>query len=446
MRLLHTSDWHLGHTLKEVTRDYEHAAFLAWLLDTCRREQPDALVITGDVFDSATPPASAERMWFEFLAAARRARPAMDIVAIAGNHDSPARLGAASSILRELDVHVVGGLPRRPVVTATVSDIGPRADSASRAHAAPDIGPRADSGSRADAPLDLDRILIPVAGGRGLVAAVPFLRPSDVPVDVDDPLAAVYGEVIAAARARRRPDQALIVLGHLYVTGAEPSYLSERRVSIGGQESASLRLFPADIDYTALGHMHRAQRVGRDNIRYAGAPISLSLDEKGYRHQAVVVDFVDGRVTEMRSVDVPQMIEIVRVPKRGAASLADVIEQLKALPPRLPGDDLARPYLEVVVGLERPEPRLRTTIEAALDGKRPRLVQLRAELSGDGAALGDRVVAKRLAELDPRDVFTQLWARSHVEPPSAAVLGAFERLLAEVRGDLEDPEREREAS
>ena len=147
MRLLHTSDWHLGHTLKEVTREHEHAAFLAWLLEPCVREAPDVLVITGDVFDSATPPASAERMWFELLAAARRARPAMDIVAIAGNHDSPARLGAPSAVLRELGVHVIGGLPRA-----------------------------------GDGALDLDRILIPVAGGRGLVAAVPFLRPIDVPV------------------------------------------------------------------------------------------------------------------------------------------------------------------------------------------------------------------------------------------------------------------------
>lgn len=416
MRLLHTSDWHLGHTLKEVPRDHEHAAFLVWLGEACVREAPDVLVITGDVFDSATPPASAERMWFEFLAATRRAMPALDIIAIAGNHDSPARLGAASAVLRELGVHVIGGLPRL----------------------------RGERG--AHEPLDLDRILIPVAGGRGLVAAVPFLRPIDIPVDVEDPLATVYGEVVAAARQRRRAEQALVVLGHLYVTGAEPSYLSERRVSIGGQESASLRLFPDDIDYVALGHMHRAQRVGRETIRYAGAPIALSLDEAGYRHQVLVVDFAGGRVAEIRSLDVPQTIEIVRIPKRGTAPLADVLAQIEALPARLPGDDPARPYLEIVVALDRPEPRLRTTIEAALDGKRPRLVQLRAELSGDGAALGDRVVAKRLAELDPRDVFTQLWARSHADPPSAAVLGAFDRLLAEVRGDLDDPERKREAS
>ena len=174
MRVLHTSDWHLGHTLRgEVTRELEHQAFLAWLVATCEREHPDALLITGDVFDSATPPASAERMWFEFLAAARRACPAMDIIAIAGNHDSPARLGAASSVLRELGVHVIGGLPRT-------------------AHGA----------------IDLDRVLIPIAGGRGLVAAVPFLRPIDLDASAADPLEAVYTEVVAGLRARRAPTQA----------------------------------------------------------------------------------------------------------------------------------------------------------------------------------------------------------------------------------------------
>jgi exonuclease SbcD len=401
MRLLHTSDWHLGHTLKEVTRDHEHAAFLAWLLETCEREQPDVMVITGDVFDSATPPASAERMWFELLAAARRLQPEMDIVAIAGNHDSPARLGAPAAVLRALGVHVIGGLPRT-----------------------------------ADGALDLDRILLPVAGGRGLVAAVPFLRPIDVPVDCADPLAAIYGDVIAAARVRRQPGQKLIVTGHLYMTGAEPG-ASERRVSVGGQEAAPLRVFPDDIDYVALGHMHRAQRVGRETVRYAGAPIALALDEVGYRHQVVIADFAE-RVA-IRAVEIPQVIDIVRIPRRGAAPLADVLDAIAALPPRLDGDDPARPYLEVVVALERPEPRLRTVIETALDGKRARLVRLGTEHTGDGAALGDRISVRRLAELDPRDVFAQLWSRSHSAAPSAAVVGAFDRLLAEVRGDVRDP-------
>jgi exonuclease SbcD len=414
MRLLHTSDWHLGHTLRgEVARDYEHAAFLAWLLEACVREAADALVITGDVFDSATPPASAERMWFEFLAAVRRARPALDVVAIAGNHDSPARLGAASAVLRELGVHVIGGLPRHD-----------------------------------DGALDLDRILIPVAGGRGLIAAVPFVRPVDLPAGLPagpggepgepaDPLREIYGEVIAAARARRRADQALIATGHLYVAGAETQYLSERRVSIGGQESASLRMFPDDIDYVALGHIHRAQRVGRDSIRYAGAPLPLSLDEADYKHQVVAIDFAAGRIRDLRLLAVPRVIDIVRVPRRGAAPLAEVVAELGRLPRLVPGDP-ARPYLEVVVALDRPEPRLRAAIEAALDGKRPRLVRLGVELTGDGGALGDRVARQRLAEIDPREVFLRLWARDHAERPGAAVLAGFDRLLAEVHGDRED--------
>jgi exonuclease SbcD len=404
MRLLHTSDWHLGHTLRgEVAREYEHAAFLTWLLEACVREAADALVITGDVFDSATPPASAERMWFEFLAAARRARPAMDIVAIAGNHDSPARLGAASSVLRELGVHVVGGLPRRD-----------------------------------DGALDLDRILIPVAGGRGLVAAVPFLRPVDLPGDEqDDPLTAIYGEVIEAARRRRRPDQALIVTGHLYVAGADAQYLSERRVSIGGQESAPLRLFPDDIDYVALGHIHRPQRVGRASIRYAGAPLPLSLDEADYKNQIVAIQFAAGRLHDLRSLPAPRVVEIVRVPRRGAAPLADVLAELGRLPLLVPGDP-ARPYLEIVVALDRPEPRLRALVEAALEGKRPRLIRLAIEATGDGSALGDRVARQRLAELDPREVFVRLWQRDHADPPSDAVLAGFDRLLAEVEGDRED--------
>jgi len=405
MRVIHTSDWHLGHSLRsEVTREYEHHAFLTWLLETCTREVADALVITGDVFDSATPPASAEKMWFEFLAAARKARPAMDVVAIAGNHDSPARLGAASAVLRELGVHVIGGLPRR-----------------------------------ADGAIEMDRVLIPIAGGRGLVAAVPFVRPIDA--DVDDPLAAIYGEVIEAARARRGANQALIVTGHLYMAGADAQFLSERRVSIGGQESAPLRLFPDDISYVALGHIHRAQRVGRETIRYAGAPIALALDEASYKHQVLAIDFADGQVTDLRPLLVPRVVDVMRVPGRGAAPLVEVLAELAALPSLSQQElaaDPARPFLEVVVALDKPEPRLRSAIELALDGKRPRLVYLHVEQTGDRAALGDRVSARRLAELDPRDVFVKLWARDHRDPPTPAVLEAFDELLAEVRGDRDD--------
>jgi DNA repair protein SbcD/Mre11 len=225
------------------------------------------------------------------------------------------------------------------------------------------------------------------------------------------------------------------VTGHLYVAGADVSFLSERRVSIGGQESASTRLFPEDIDYVALGHIHRAQRVGRDTMRYAGAPIPLSLEEGHYKHQVVVVDFVKGKVADLRQLMIPRTIEIIRI---GPAPFMEVIAEITALPARRESDlDPARPYLEIIVELDKPEPRLRQVIETALDGKRPRLVRLGVEHTGDGAALADHGFGRRLAELDPRDVFVRCWAKNHVEPPGAAVLVAFEKLLSEVRGDAE---------
>ena len=193
-------------------------------------------------------------------------------------------------------------------------------------------------------------------------------------------------------------------------------------------------MFPASLDYVALGHMHRAQQVGRASIRYAGAPIALALDEANYHHQIAIVDFAEGALAGVRTIRVPQTIEIVRI----EGGLEDVLDRIAKLEPRRRGEDPTRPYLDLAIVLDRPEPRLRTLIEMALETKRPRLVQLRTEHTGDGSTLGDRIAVKRLAELDPRDVFAQLWARDHAEPPSAAVIGAFERLLAEVRGDRED--------
>lgn len=430
MRLLHTSDWHLGHVLHGMSREREHRDFLRWLVQTLEAEQIEVLLVTGDIFDSSTPSATAEGMWFDFLAEARRARPEMAIVAIAGNHDSPSRLAAPAALLRRLDVHVVGQLPRRP---------------------------RAEGGG-----IDFDRMLIPVAGGRGLVAAVPFLRPVDLAAaemeeeSASDPgsapaasteddskadaAAAVYREVAAAARARLAPGQAFIVTGHLYVAGAEPSWLSERRIAIGGQEALPPGLFPEDAGYVALGHLHRAQRVLVPHVRYAGAPIPLATVEAGYRHQVAVVDFAGGALAQLRTLDIPRTVEILRIPRHGAAPLPEVLAELSALPAL--GErgeaDPTRPFLEVVVALTRPEPRLRASVDAALEGKVPRLIRLAAETTGDDQSLGDQRRGQQLAELPPTEVFERCWQRRYGDAPSPAIRGAFQRLLDEVRGADEE--------
>jgi exonuclease SbcD len=399
MRLCHTSDWHLGHALRDVGREREHAAFLAWLVETLAAERCDALVITGDVYDSSIPPASAEALWFGFLAEVRARMPALVVIAIAGNHDSPSRLGASGPLCEAIGVHVVTVLPRHP-----------------------------------DGTLDVDRILIDAGGA--LVIAVPFLRAADLAPGVEAGAAvrSIYGEAVAAARARRRPGQALVATGHLYLTGGQAAWLSERRVLLGGIEALEGDMFGDELAYVALGHLHKAQRVGRDHVRYAGSPIPLVMDEAGYKHQIVIVDLDGDRAAEIRSIPVPRTIEMIRVPRHGAAPLDDVLVQLAALPARDPDQDPdLRPFLEVVVALDRPDPRLRARIEEALDDRSPRLIKLAVERAGDGAALADRVAGRALADLDPRDVLRERWRQRHGGDVPDDVLGAFDRLVEEIR-------------
>ena len=123
LRILHTSDWHLGHTLHDLSRWREHDAFLAWLMDLLGEAEIDALLVTGDIFDSANPPAAASSRWFSFLARLRARYPRLDVVVIGGNHDSAARLDAPRPILESMNIHILGGLPR-----TAEGQAGPRPD------------------------------------------------------------------------------------------------------------------------------------------------------------------------------------------------------------------------------------------------------------------------------------------------------------------------------
>lgn len=405
MKLLHTSDWHLGHTLHDVSRQYEHEQFIAWLLDTLEAEACDALVVTGDIFDSANPPAAAQQMWYGFLAEAHRRVPALDVVVIGGNHDSAARLEAPGPVLAAMRVTVIGGLPR-------------------------------DAHNN----VDTDRLAVPLHDASGAVAAwvaaVPFLRPADLPrIDDDevDPLIEgvrrIYAEAIDAARRRCAGEAALIATGHCFMVSGPVEHLSERRILGGHQHALPSSIFPDDVTYAALGHLHKAQRIAkRDHVRYAGSPIPLAMGEANYKHQVVVVETEGAALTGVRSVPVPQPVELLRLPKRGAAPMDELDELIAALPE---ADDAAvRPFLEVVASLPAPEPKLRQKVEAALDGKQPRLVKLTVEYTGDGATLADHVTHTDLKQLDPLEVFVRRYRRDHDSEPSPALIDAFHEVLA----------------
>jgi len=408
LRLLHTADWHLGHTLHDLPRDAEHDAFLAWLLDQVQVHAVDALLIAGDVFETANPPASAMHRWYRFLATARSRFPALDLVAVGGNHDSAARLDAAHPLLRDLRLHVIGGLPRD------------------------------EAGG-----LDLERLVVPLtdAGGEpaAWVAAVPFLRPADLPVvdpdlaDGADPLVAgvrtLYGQILDHARTQRRSGQALLAMGHCYMVGGALSELSERKVLGGNQHALPASVFPADLAYVALGHLHRAQSVGgRAGVRYSGSPIPLAVDEAAYPHQVRLLELEGDRLSRCEALRVPRTVPVLRLPESGPAPWEQV-EPLLAQLPAAQGDRGTWPYLEVRVALPGPMPTLRPQVEQALSDRGVRLVRLAVTRGGDGQGLADGGERRELGELREEDVLRRKWQRDYEDDPPDDVLACFHELL-----------------
>ncbi len=405
MRILHTSDWHLGHTLHDVSREYEHRAFLQWLVDQISDREIDALLIAGDIFDTANPSAASQDLWFWFLAQALKARPGLQIVAIAGNHDSAARLEAPDHLLRQFDIRVVGSLPRK-----------------------------------ADGTFDPEGMLVPLKDEKGepkaIVVAMPFLRAGDLPmVEGEDPLIegirCLYDQACEAARPKGLP---ILVMGHCYLVTGQVSDLSERKVLGGNQHALPVSLFPDDVAYVALGHLHLPQVMNAGRIRYSGSPIPLSMSERHYPHSVTMLEVgSDGRL-QQEQFRIPRAVDLVRVPEKEFLPLVELLESLKALP-ALPIDEASgkpHPFLEVGVRLEKPETTLRATIEAALDGKGYFLAKITPQHTGSGQALGDAPQIHGLRELAVEDVFQRKWARDFQGAPTAEHLSALHELVDQV--------------
>ncbi len=436
MRLLHTSDWHLGQTLHNYERSYEHQCFLDWLVQTIVAEQVDALLIAGDVFDTANPSAAAQKQLYRFLQQARAAAPQLDIVVIAGNHDSPGRIEAPGPLLEAHGTSVIGHIVRN------------------------------EAGE-----IDLERMIVPLRDRSGNVAAwclaVPFLRPGDVPriddaadnaaqadlpntdgvtaieADADaaaadrpnpaDPylagIAMLYRQAHALAASRRQPGQAILAMGHCHMVDGQASLDSERRIVIGGTEALPAAIFDASIAYAALGHLHLAQRVGgKDHLRYCGSPLPLSFAETAYQHQVLRVDLTGAVATEVVALPVPRAVLLLRVPAK-PAPLAEALAALAALElPDLPPH--RQPYLEVRVLLDAPEPGLRGQIEAALAGKPVRLAKIEPTRKVNGAAPEEAAMSlDQLAQLQPDDIFRRLYQQRYGDAPPDDQLAAFGELM-----------------
>ena len=373
MRILHTADWHLGARLVERDRLPEHAAFLDWLIDTLRTERIDALLVSGDIFDAANPPQDAVALYFDFLKRLADLKTVKAVIT-GGNHDSASHLNAPRELLRRFEVHVFG-------------------------HAGDNV-------------VDL---------GGAVVAAVPFLRERDLrEAAAGETMAAVHEQVRAAIRAHYSAQLAacraiangrpVIAMGHLTVLGATTSD-SERDIHIGNLGAVGADLFDG-FDYTALGHLHRPQKVvGIDTIRYSGSPIALSFSEAADAKSVVVID-TQGVKIEL--LPIPTTRALVRVTANRATLAADLAT--------IPADAWA----EVAVRLDAPEPDLDRLVRDAAQG-RFEVLKVLADLPLTETRAWQST-GPTLSELQPRDVFRELLKEKQIEGEE---LGAvFDELLA----------------
>ncbi|WP_429185731.1 exonuclease SbcCD subunit D C-terminal domain-containing protein [Aeromonas veronii] len=404
MKILHTADWHLGHQLHGHDRRFEHDAFLDWLSDTLKAREIDALLVAGDLFDTANPPASAWQQLYRFLARLRAEMPRLNMVLIGGNHDSPSKLDAPHELLRAFDLHLVGSISR-------------------------------DSEGK----LETDRLLVPLQDREGKIAAwcaaVPFLRSSDLRVEsleegqdrLIEGVRQVYAEVLAEGRARCGEDLPLIAMGHAYLAAGQLSELSERRVLGGNQHALPAELF-AGADYTALGHLHLAQSPAT-GVHYSGSPLPLSLAEANYNHQVLEVTFAEGKLTGLERIPVPRAVEMIRLPQSTLDDALNAIASLELV--ACPQE--AQPFLEVRLLLPKPEARIRERILAAIADKPVRLARISTQYQGSGEGLADGCERRRLDELSPTEVFRLCYQRQFEGEPEAGLVASFEEILEQVK-------------
>ena len=261
MKILATSDWHLGNLFHGYDRLPEHRHFLSWLLIQIEEQQPDALLIAGDVFDNGNPSAAAQSAYYEFLAEATQKCRQMQVIITAGNHDSASRLEAPRPLLTHHQVEIRGNVHRSWVMDE-------------------------EGGSWQ---IDYDDLMIPITGkdgDRAVVLAVPYLR-SDVVQN------ASYSKgvnnilrTLTAKAKERYPGLPLVMMAHMYAKGADIAKKdASEKIIIGGQEEVNMEGWTTHPDYLTCGHIHKRQHIwNTDWARYSGSILPMSFAEKDYTH------------------------------------------------------------------------------------------------------------------------------------------------------------------
>lgn len=400
VKVLHTSDWHLGRTLHRRSRYEEYEQFLDWMLETIEAERVEALLIAGDVFDTTTPSNRATELYYQFLGRLMKTA-CKHVVITAGNHDSPSFLQAPKEVLRFLNVHVLvsGESPEDEVLTLC-GDAG-----------APEL----------------------------IVCAVPYLRDRDIRKST----AGESGEdkdrkLIDGIRAHYESvgiisDQILagldapvpvIGMGHLFAAGGKTSDDDGvRELYVGSLARIGADMFPENMNYVALGHLHVPQCVGgTEHIRYSGSPLAMGFGEAHQRKQVQLVEFDGSAALRINAVPVPRFQALERI--RGDLSAIEAsLGKLKS--------EKSRAWLEVIYDGEEIVGNLRAQVDAWIDGsglevlrlKNTRLVQ---------RVLGAMEEEESLDDLSELDVFARCLDLHEIPADQRAELTADYRSVLQV--------------
>jgi exonuclease SbcD len=378
MKILHTSDWHLGRSLYGRKRYKEFSAFLDWLAQTIEDEKVDALLVAGDVFDTSTPSNRAQELYYRFLCRVA-ASCCRHVVVIAGNHDSPSFLNAPKELLRALNVYVVGSMTQA---------------------------------------LD-DEVIVLHADDtpKAIVCAVPYLRDKDIRTvepgeTIDDKNAKLalglknhYADVCAIAEQKRaelksagHDDIPIVAMGHLFTAGGKTAPGDGvRELYVGSLAHVGEEAFPSSIDYLALGHLHVPQAVGSaEHIRYCGSPIPMGYGEATQEKQVVLIEW-GGTMPNIQELPVPCFQKLVRI----VGSLDDIHAKLEELK-----KEESDAWLEIEYTGSDIIGNLRGMLDEAMAGAAMEIRRIK------NCRVMDRVISliaedETLDDLDTSDVFTR---------------------------------------
>jgi len=300
MKILHTSDWHLGQYFMMKTRESEHQAFLSWLIEVVDKQHIDAVIVAGDIFDSASPASYARKLYADFVVKLQQSY-CSQLVIVSGNHDSVAVLNESKSLLSALNVSVLAGLSEN--LTEHI------------------ISLRDKSGAQ-----------------QAMLCALPFLRATDVMISeqgrsaehkqmsLQQGIADTYQRIYDTALVAVDANMPILATGHLTAVGCAVSD-SVREIYIGTLTAFPSSLFPA-FDYIALGHIHKAQRVQKSEIiRYSGSPIPLSFDESKQIKKVNIIEFSDKTDLSVSEIEIPTFQHLTII----SGDLESITEQINAL-------------------------------------------------------------------------------------------------------------------